>query len=75
MSNYIAIVENNVFLIGNITGRGFIICIVAGSFCASFQLTNMCVAPVSNITDTAHPWVLIGKYKRPHCILMMLNSG
>ena len=35
MSNSISIVETNVYPVGNITVRGFVICTVAGSFSAS----------------------------------------
>ena len=35
----------------------------------------MIMAPVSNIADTVNPWVFIGKYKRPYCILMLLKLG
>ena len=65
----------NIFLIGNIMVRGIVVCIVASSFSASLQLANDHVVTVSNITDTANPWVLTGEYNRPHCILMLLNCS
>ena len=48
---------NIVFLVGNITVKGVVVCTVAGSFAANLHLTNNCVAPVSNIAGTANPWV------------------
>ena len=75
MSNYIAKVATNVFPIGNDTVRAFVVCKLAGTFSASLLLTNDHMVPVYNIVDTANPWILIGKYKRPHCILTLLNSG
>ena len=46
-----------VFPVGNVIVRGIVVCTVAGSFAANFQLTNDHVAPVSNIDGTADPWV------------------
>ena len=46
-----------VFPVGNITIRGIVVYMVAGSFAASLQLTNDHVAPVSKISGTANPWV------------------
>ena len=46
---------------------------VTGSFSASLKLTHKYMAPASNIADTENPWGLIGKYKRPFCILATLN--
>ena len=73
MCKFIAIVATNVFPISNYMVSGFAICTVAGSFFARFWLTNDHMLPVSNIPNTVNPWVLIGKYKRPHCILMLLS--
>ena len=70
MYKFIADVATNVFPIGNVTGRGIVICMVASSFSASLQLTNNHVVPVSNMADTANLWVYTGKYNRPPCILM-----
>ena len=63
----------NFFPIGNVTVKGIVVCMVAGSFVASLWLTNNHVELVSNITCTANLWVYIDKYKRPRCILMLLN--
>ena len=46
-----------VFPIGNITVRGVMVCIIAGSFAANLQLTNDRVVPVSSIAGTTNPWV------------------
>ena len=75
ISNYISEVATNVFPIGKITVRGIMVCTIAGRFFASLQLTNNCVEPVSSIADITNPWILIGKYKRLYCILILLNSG
>ena len=45
------------FPVGNITVKGIVVCMVAGSFAASLQLTNDHVVPVSNIASTANLWV------------------
>ena len=71
----IAIVATNVFPIGNVAVRGFMVYMVAGSFSASLLLTNDHVAPVSSIADIVNLWVFIGKYKRLCCILMLLSLG
>ena len=65
----------NVFSVGNVIFRGIMVDTVASSFSASLQLINDHVAPVSNIANTENSWVLIGKYKRPYCILILLCSG
>ena len=57
MSNCIANIATNVFHIGNIIVKNFISCTIAGSFAASFLLTNNRVAPVSIIAGTAKPLV------------------
>ena len=44
-------------LVGNVMVKGVVVCMVAGSFTASLQLTNDRVAPVSNIAGTANLWV------------------
>ena len=75
MSKFITILASNVFPIGNVMVRGFMVYIVAGSFFASLQLTNNYMAPVSSIADTENFLVLTGKYKIPHCILMLLSLG
>ena len=59
--------------VGNFMVRGIMGCTATGSFSASLQLANDCVAPMSNITDTVNLWVSIGKYKKPHCILILLR--
>ena len=46
-----------VFPIGNVTVRGVVVCMVAGSFAAILKLTNDCMVLVANIADTANPWV------------------
>ena len=46
-----------VFHIGKVIVRGVVVYTVAGSFTANFQLTNNHMAPVSNITGAANPWV------------------
>ena len=46
-----------VFPIGNITVSGIVVYTIAGSFAASLQLMNDCIAPVSSIAGTANPWV------------------
>ena len=74
-TNYIAKVATNTLPIGNIIVRVIMFCMFSGSFSASLQLINDCVAPVSNIANTGNLWVLIIKYKRSCCILMLLNSG
>ena len=48
-------------------------CTVGNSFSAGLHLINDCKAPVSNIADTGNPWILIGKYKKLHCVLMLLS--
>ena len=68
-------VETNDLPICNVMFRGVVVHTVAGSFFASLQLTKNHMAPVSNIADTVNPWVLIGKYKRPYCMLTLPNSG
>ena len=57
MSNCIAKLANSVFPSGNITVKGFVVYMVAGSFAASLQLTNDGMVPVSNIAGAANPWV------------------
>ena len=57
MFNYISNVATNVFPIGNILVKGIVGCTVAGSFSASFRLTNDHIVLVSNIADTANLWV------------------
>ena len=54
---------------------GIMGCTVVGDFAASLQFTNDRVAPVSNIAGTANLLVGIDKYKRLHCILMLLNCS
>ena len=46
-----------VFLIGNVTVKGFVVYTIAGSFAANLRLTNDRVAPVSSIAGTANRWV------------------
>ena len=75
ISNYISKLATNVLNIGNRTVRGIVGCVLARSFSASLQITNDHMAPVSNIADTVNLWVLIGKYKRPCCIPIVLSSG
>ena len=75
ISKFIAIVATDAFPIGNVMVSGFIVCTIAGSFCASLQQTNYHVTPVSSIADTENLWVFTGKCKRPHCIPMLLSSG
>ena len=74
ISNYVAKLETNVFPVGNVMVRGIMGYMIAGSFSVSLQLTNNCVSPVFKIADTENPWVLIGKYKRPCCVLVLLSS-
>ena len=62
-----------VFPVGNVTARDIVVYTLAGSFAASFQLTNDHIAPVSNIAGTVSLWVWIDKYNRPCCIFMPLN--
>ena len=57
MSNYMADVATNFFLVGNIMVKVLLGCTVSSSFSARFQLTNDRVAPVSNIMGTENPWV------------------
>ena len=57
MSNCIANVATNAFPVGNIMVNGIMGCMVADSLSASLKLMNYCVAPVSNISGTANPWV------------------
>ena len=57
MSYYISNVATNVFPIGNIMDRGFMVCTLAGSFFTSLGLTNDHLVPVSNMANTANPWV------------------
>ena len=66
MFNCMANMATNVFPIGNIIIKGIVICMVAGSFTASLQFTNNCVAPVFNKVGTANSWIWTGKYNRPH---------
>ena len=75
MPNYTTEVATNVFPTGSIMVRRFVVCAVAGSFSASLQLANDCMALMSNIANTENLWVLIGKYKRPCYVVMLLNSG
>ena len=73
MYNYISKVATIVSPISNVMDRGVVVCTAAGSFFVSLQLTNDCVVPVSNLTDTGNLWLLIIKYKRLCYILMLLN--
>ena len=57
MSNYMSNVATSVFPVGNITVKGIMGCTVAGSFSASFQLTNDCITPVFNMAGTLNLWV------------------
>ena len=57
MSNYMANVATSVFPVGSIKVKGVMGCKGASSFSASLQLKHNHVAPVSNIADTANPWV------------------
>ena len=75
ISNSIAIVGTNVFPVGNATSRSFIVCTVTANSYPSLRLTNNHMAPVFNIADTMNLWVFIDKYKRPHCILILLSLG
>ena len=75
ISSFIARVANNFLPIGNVMVKGVMVHTVASSFSASLQLTNDHMALVSNIAHTANLWVLIGKYKSPHCVLTLLSSG
>ena len=50
-------VATNIFPVGNITVKGVVVCMVAGSFAASSQLTNDCMAPMYNNAGTTNPWV------------------
>ena len=52
MSNCIANVATIVFPIGNIMVKDIVVCMVADSFAAGLWLTNICMAPVSNIAAT-----------------------
>ena len=47
----------NVFPVGNVTVIGVMGCTVASSFSASLRLTNDHMAPVSNVANTANPWI------------------
>ena len=73
ISNYIARVATNVLLVDSITNIDIISYAVTNSFSTSQQLTNNYIAPVSNIADTKNLWVLLAKYKRPCCILILLS--
>ena len=64
-----------VFLVHSITIRGVVVYTIAGSFAANLWLTNDHVAPVSSIAGTANPWLYTDKYKRPHCVCMLLSDG
>ena len=75
MSSCIADVATIVFSIGNVTVRSIVVCTVAGSFAASLQLTNNCMAPVSNIAAIVNPWVWTNKYNGLHCTFTLLNYG
>ena len=75
ISNCIADVVTNAFPIGNATVKGILVCMVAGSFAASLQLTNDRMVPVSSIVGTENPWALIDNYNKPYCILTLLNCG
>ena len=57
MFNSMANVATNVIPVGNITIKGIMGYTVASNFFASLQLTNVRVAPVSNMADTANAWV------------------
>ena len=74
-SKFIAAVPTNIFPLCSVGVSGFIICMLAGRFSASLQLTNDYVAPVSSIADTANLRVFSSQYKKPYCILMLLSSG
>ena len=71
--NCIAQVVPSILPIGSIMVRGITSCMVTGSLSASLGLINNHVVLVSNIADIENPWVLIGKYKKPYCILMSLS--
>ena len=75
ISNYIAQIATNILPTGNVIVRGVVYFIVAGSFSASFQLTNNHIAPMFKIPDSANSWVLTGKFKRSHCILWLHSPG
>ena len=57
ISTCIANVATIVYPVGNAMVSGAVVCMVAGSFATSLQLTNDCVVPVSSIADTANLWV------------------
>ena len=75
MSNYLYYVGTSAFLVSNAMAKGIMVYVVASSFSSRFRLTNDHVAPVSNMVGTVNPWVSIGKYKRPCCILTLLKCG
>ena len=75
ISNSTALVATNVFPAGNVMVRDVVVCIVADGFSTSLQLTNNHLDPVSYKADTANLWLLIGKYKRLHYMLVLLSSG
>ena len=57
MSNCIVNIATNVFPICNVMVKGIVVCMIAGIFTASIQLTNNCMAPISNIASTVNSWV------------------
>ena len=57
MSIFFIYMATNVFPIGNIMVKGIMVCMVAGSFSASLQLTNNRVVPVFNMAGTVNLWV------------------
>ena len=75
ISNWIADVVVIIFPVGNVTVRGVIVYTVAGSCAANLWLTNDRIAPMSSMAGTANPWVYTDRYKRPHCICMLLSNG
>ena len=52
-----AYVATNIFPVGIVMVKGVMGYMVAGSFYTSLGITNDCIVSVSNMADTAHPWV------------------
>ena len=55
--NSMADVATSVFPVGNVIVKDVMVYTVAGSFSANLQLKNDHMAIVSNMVDTANPWV------------------
>ena len=75
ISNWIADVVVIISPVGNVTIRGVVVYTVAGSCAANLWLMNDHIAPMSSIAGTANPWVYTDRYKRPHCICVLLSNS